>query len=99
MTVEEAINQGIRRIRLPEWDEETYIELDLVSPGQCMLWATSFGKGGYRSSILSVELGGADRWEEYLGPVQGVVDKPNIYKDRPFLQDIFNRIQRDFLGN
>ena len=39
MTIQQAINQRIQHVRLPEWEPSAFLELPLLPHGECGPWA------------------------------------------------------------
>ncbi len=72
MTISQLYAQGVRKVRLPEWNKFAYIELVEPSPGVLAPWGKLWdigcpGRdiGGADRDILTVGGGDDDRFEEW----------------------------------
>jgi len=64
MTVREAIDKQISRIRLPYWQSEAYAELIYFADGTIGPWA-HIVEPTSEAYVLIMDLGDDDSWEEY----------------------------------
>jgi len=79
MTIQEAIEQRIPRIRSPKWKDDTYIRLPLMEEGSHGPWAELYAR--FEQTALDIPVGSqkigmwtltedtSDEWEVYEGPV------------------------------
>jgi len=72
MTIKEALAKGIKKVRLPQWDNGAYLELPILEGGKYGPWAklydqsVSFGITKPMSIfILHLTKDEATDWEEY----------------------------------
>lgn len=71
MTIREAIRQGIKHIRLPQWEPTAHIELPLLPGGLCGPWATVRDVSGEQQVLLPVLLSDVSPfYEEWTGTPQ-----------------------------
>lgn len=70
MTVQEALDQRIEKIRLPVWAEGSYISFDFVESGYGP-WAHVKDPSGETDMFvfMLLEEDKSDEWEEYKGDV------------------------------
>ena len=65
MTIKEAIEKKISKLRLPIWNEFAYIELNLLDNGFCGPWVKLHDVSG-DTQILVSALNDEDRFEAYV---------------------------------
>jgi len=70
MTVQEALDQRIGKIRLPEWAEGSYVSFDFLEGGTYGPWAHVKDPSG-ETDIFVFKLleDKSDEWEEYKDDV------------------------------
>ena len=53
MTIQQALDQRIRYVRLPEWEPSASLELPLLTLGGCGPWATVRDVAGWRWVLIT----------------------------------------------
>lgn len=60
MTIQEAVQAGISRVRLPHWAADAYIDLPLLPDGRCGPWATVVDPSGQETLFMGTLLKDSD---------------------------------------
>ncbi len=89
MTLNEAAQRGISRVRLPQWaDPLDYLRIDLVQGGQRGPWAHLYSPSQSRIGATTPQTflcfnDANDRYEEYSGPLLEKVAVPDAGEREP----------------
>lgn len=66
MTLQEALDNRIPKVRLPNWSEEAYVAFDFFEDGTHGPWAHVIDASGQIDVMLfEFVLDQSDEWEEY----------------------------------
>ena len=76
MTIKEALAKGIKKVRLPQWNNKAYLELPVLGGGKYGLWAElhdpfscfALGKSDEPTYILIMQILQQDEsteWRKY----------------------------------